>query len=765
MRKAVTMAGVSALAILMLPNLASAQTAGAQSTAVDDIIVTAQRREVAAQDTAVSLSAVSGDTLERAGILNFQALSGSVPSFSLTNQGVLDQELNIRGVSNTRLDAPTSDQSIGVFLDDVFVGRSGLINTDFFDIGRIEVIRGPQGVLLGRNVVGGALSVYPNEPTWSPDAMIKAGYGNYDSVLLAGHVNGALSERLAGRIAFQYRDHSGYNRDVLNNRDLDDLTSTQVRAQLKYDGGERFTARLALDYTDDRSNGQHRVAIDEPTVAGTGPWSATRAAFAAFRGGLDVREGIPEHLTFLGASRPNEQRVLREAFGAALKLDFQITDTLQLVSVTGYRAGEGEQVYHQSGAGPNSPVGVVVPLAFSFPIQENEDLKQVSQELRLVSDYGPDSRLDWILGGYFYRDDVWKLDHWQSETAQALPTLSGEQTFDNDGYTQSYAVFGQVGYRFTDHLKLTAGVRYSHDEKGGVITAFLINGGDRFRPNDLVGISPLDSSIRPGGGYTADYGASWSEVTPQATLEYTPSDDILIYATIAKGYKGGGFEDTPANPAGARFAYDPETVVNYEVGAKIDFLDRRARFNAALFYMDYKNLQVAQQIAACLCNVTDNASDATIKGIEVEALYLPTDWLRLWANGSVLETEYVDFIDSTGVNYSGRELQRTPHEKFSVGAEGTWDLGSQSDALSARIEYTWQSDMSWQPASTSREDSYGLLNGRVSYDLPMGDATVSVWGRNLTDELYRVNATYYFGDNVSILGEPRTWGVELTKRF
>lgn len=763
-------ASVLAIAIsLMSAPSALAQEAESSATGpqLETITITSQRRETTLQDASIAVSAMTGDQLEKDRILSFEDLAGAVTSLSFTALSPLDQEFNIRGVTNTRLDSPSADQSIGIFLDEVYVGRSGLFNADLFDIARVEVVRGPQGVLLGRNVVGGALSIIVAEPESTPGGNLTVSVGSYDEVLVRGFLTGPLSDEVSGRISFQSRNHAGYNHDVLHNSDLDDLRSIQLRGQLLWEPTDSdFSARLVVDYTDDETNGFHSVAINGPNPATQGPWSAAREAIGAIRGApLDVRESLPEHPLYAGDANETPQGLNREAYSATLHLDYGIEDFATLSSITGHRQGQAHNLYDQTGMGPNNGYGVLSALLFRFPVEETEEINQFSQEFRLVSN-SADSPFDWILGAYYQHDEVTKYDRfWAEVPLTVLSTLSGESHWDNAAETTSYAAFAQMGYRFSEQFRVVAGIRYTHDEKTGTVTGTAVETGDAFNPTDTVALTPLSPIYPEGGGFTTDYGRSWEEITPQVTAEFSPNDDLLVYLTWSQGYKGGGFEDDPANPAAAQAGYDPETVENIELGIKFDFWDNRARLNVAAFMMSYQDLQVTQTDDGCLCNITDNAADADISGIEAELQLALTDNLLVWGGATFLETEYVDFIDSTGLDASGNQLQRTPDSQFNIGGELTFDAGSWTDAMSARLNYSYHGEMFWAPDNAQIEEAYGLLDGRLTLTPPNADWSVSIWGKNLTDELYRTNIIAFFGDEVSRLGTPRTYGVELSVDF
>lgn len=732
---------------------------------LDTITVTAQRRESTVQDAAVAVTGVTGENLQRDRVLNYSDLARSVASLSYTENSPLDQEFNIRGITNTRLDAPSSDQSIGIFIDDVYVGRSGLLNADFFDIDRVEVVRGPQGVLLGRNVVGGAISIYTAKPQAEFDAGVNAEFGNFDARLFNGFMTGELLPGLSGRIAFQSRTRDGYNEDIENRVDLDDLDSIQFRGQLLWEPESipDFRARASFDYMDDSSNGIHRVAIPSDPAA-PGPWSSARALVdAALPGGLGIRESLPGEFLFAGEDFPRRQELTREAFGVTLDIEKGIGGFATFKSITGYRAGEAFSLYNQPGIGPsNSIVGSAVPLAFTSVVNEDEEIRQFTQEVRLVSD-NPESRLDWIIGGYLQEDEIDKIDRFWYEIDAAIPafgSLSGQSSWVNFGENSNRAVFGQVGYQITDQLHLSAGIRWSRDEKGGVANGIVVATGDQFNPDDPTPAAPLITPFTD-----VPYNTTSSEVTPQATLTYTPNDDILAYFTYSQGYKGGGFEDTPANASAATIAYDPETAQNFELGLKLDLFDGRGRINTAAFYIDYQDLQVTQTDDGCLCNITDNAADARILGVETEMQFVVSDSLFLFGAATFLDTEYQDFVDSNGLDNSGNKLQRTPEYQFNVGAELTTDFLAHEDALTTRVSYSHQGKLFWLPDNFQQEDAFGLLDARVTFAPEDQNYSISLWGKNLTDELYRTNIIAFFGDEVSTLGAPRTWGISLGYDF
>lgn len=745
----------------------------AQEQVLEEIVVTAQKREVGLQSAPIAISAFSGATLTKNRIYTVSDLAALVPSLGLTaGNSPVDLELNIRGITNTRLDSPSGEAAVGTFVDEIYIGRNGGMNTDYFDIERIEVIRGPQGVLLGKSVVGGALSIVTAKPEFEKSGAINVGVGNYDSRLISGHVTGGLSDAWAGRLSFQSRSHDGYAKDVLHDRELEDLDSMQVRAQLLYQPDEGgWSGRLVVDYSKDSTNGINVVAVSDGLTGGfrPRPWSQLRE----FLGLTDPRVSIPEETLYAGKAAPVNQYLERESVGLMLNLEKDF-DGFVFNSITGYRDARADNHYDQTGGGPDvlddrDAFGVTFPdflafnplaatFFFSEPVNEEADIKAFSQEFRLIST--SDGRLDWIAGVYFKHDEIDKIDRFVGEgNSGALPTLSGESHWLNYGETTNFAAFGQLGWRFTETLMLKVGLRWTSDKKKGEVTGVQVATGDRFHPLDAVPLTPLR------GPFETSYGETWTKATPQATLEYAPNENLFLYGTVSTGFKGGYFQDTANSAFAAQFPTRPEEVTNYEIGVKSDFADGRVRFNGAAFFMDYTDLQVEQTNQDCLCNLTENAADAEIKGIEAELTIAAGGGLLINVSGSLLDTEYVDFVESSGVDSSGNPLQRTPESQFGISLDYTVSTGNWGEALNFYLSYSWQEKLPWQPANVNFEDSYGLLDGRITLAPPSAQWSASIWGKNITDELYRTNIIPFFGEEVGQYGPPRTYGVEFRYAF
>ncbi len=749
------------------PALAQSKAAGTEDSNLETIIVTAQKRAENVQDAPLAISAVSGATLEKDRVTSINDLAQTMTGISFTSNSPQANEINIRGVVNTRLTGPTADQSVSTFVDDVYAGRSGVLNTAFYDVARIEVVRGPQGVLLGKNVAGGAVNVISNPPTQDNSGAVTISIGNYDLRQVSGFVNGRIADGLSGRISFQAIKHSGYARDLLHNVDLENLDSTQGRLQLAYEPeGSGFKGLFIADYSQTSDDGVNRVGVVSPTSpAGPTIWSGTRALISARLGRtLGPRESYPVWPQFLGDAEPSPQSATRDNYSLILKLSQDLGHSITLSSITGYRNNKSYTLYDQTGLGPNNGfnftaaqlAGVGSRLLFAEPVNFRETGNYFTQELRLQSN-NDDSSLSWIAGAFYLKSNVTQRNRFWGESL-VLATLSGESHWIDSGQNEDYAVFGQLRYKITDTLKIEAGLRYTRDRKSGNQQGIIVATGDRFNPADTAPLTPLTVN------FNTPYGKFWSDTTPQVTLSWIPSDNMLAYATYSKGFKGGGFQNNASKAVAANTAYDPESVTNYEIGYKAELFDRRVRWNSALFLMKYKNLQVQQTLASCLCNVISNAASATIKGIESDLQIAPSRNFHAWVSGTYLDATYDQFVFA-GVNNSGNKLQRTPKFQFAVGAEATLGSGAWEDALMLRLAYRYQGRMPWAPENTTWEEPYGTLDGRITFKLPEKNWSVSAFAKNLTNELYRTNIIVFFHDEMSSYAPPRTYGLEVTAKF
>lgn len=722
-------------------NAASAETVPgatdeAQTSALGDIIVTANKRSERLQDVPAAISAMSAEQVQANRVVDVYSLATSTPSFNITQDSAVSQQLNIRGIVSVKLNDASAEPSVGMFVDDVYISRMGSASTDFFDLERIEVIRGPQGVLLGKSVAGGAISVISAKPEFNNAAQATVSYGNYNSVMANGYITGALSDRIAGRFSFQVRNRDGYNKNVRIDRELDNLNSYQMRGQLLYENEDStFRALLSANYSFDKSNGTIRAAVDDPAIPGLGTLAVYRAA-----NGIGPREDFS----------PQAEYVNRWSFGTHLRIDWDVISGATLTSVTGFRDSSADWTYNQIGTG--SP-----PAAVDTFIINSEMPRTFSQELRLASNNSA-SALDWMVGAYYQHDRILRPYQHIASSSAGIAVFSGHSFYDASANISTSAVFGQVGYEFGNGFKLTGGVRYTHDAKSGSKTVTCLEDG-----GDGACVSPLKGP--KGTKWTVNYDKTWDSVTPQAILEYRPNQQVMVYASYAKGFKGGGWDFIPPTPVAATIPYNPEHTSNYELGVKTDLFDQHLRFNVSAFQMDLTDLQAQRTDLTCFCLITSNAGKARIKGVEIESVLSPLEGLTFTGSASFIDPKYIDYDDKAGHVYNGKTMQRTPKTKFNLGAEYTANLAGSDKSLTARVNYTHQSKIFWNPDNISFEPGYGLVDASLRLAADNKRWAVTVWGKNLSNKLYSQLGLPFLGDLVNVWGAPRTYGVDLTYSF
>lgn len=701
---------------------------------LDELVITARKREENLQDVPIAVTGIGGDQLRDEQITDLSEIALQVPSFTFQSQNSLESEMFIRGVGSVRLNGATADPSIGTFLNEVYVGRRGAATPPIFDLARVEVLRGPQGTLFGKNIVGGAINLITATPQQEFDAGGSISLGNYSSVLAEGFVTGPVTDTVAARLALFREEHDGYAKNIITGQDLEDKDSTAARLSVNWDVSEDIFVSIIADYSKDTGGGPSRHAVDDPTSPGFG----------------FITPNVPANPR-VNVS-PYDQYADRDTAGLTGRLEWDIGD-LSLTYLTAYRYGLGDGRWTQAGAG--SP-----PSITDSTLTQHELYQGVTQELRLSS--SPDQRFRWIAGLYYLDENVKRVS--QNTATSFLPggpgstrdTLDGDNIFLGYSDTASYAAFGEVEYDILPSLTLTVGGRYTNDQKDLDTSAVILDLG---QPGDLYSPAPLQEA------YSVVLSKDWSEFTPKVALNWEMNENALVYASYASGYKGGGWQGATANTIAASTPYDPESAATYEVGLKAEWFNNRLRTNFAAFYTDFTDLQVELLDDVNLTLVVANAADATIKGLEYEVRVLPTNWLTLFAAGSFLETEYKDYIDPLrNIDYSGNKLQRTPDYQFTIGADIDHRLTDNLNFIAA-LNYSYQDQIFWGPDNRNIEGGYGLLNGRLGIAAADGRWTFSLWGKNMTDELYRVSIIPFVGDEVSVFGTPQTYGVRLSARY
>jgi iron complex outermembrane receptor protein len=705
---------------------------------LEEVIVTAQKREQNLQSVPIAVSAFSADEIRNARMLTMDDVSRQVPGFTVTNFNPATPQPFIRGIGSSPSDAG-SDASVGVFIDGVYAGRAGGYRAELYDVQRVEVLRGPQGTLFGRNVAGGAMSIITNAPADEAGAELEVTAGNYSLTQAKGMVTAPLTDGLAGRLAFIARDQDGHTENTVTNNKVRDEDNWSARGRLRWDAQDTVTAHLIADYTKDDLKGP--AARDYEGADPAEVLSALDPLLAVFQNSL-----LPTSPDAFDIEAKVDGRFKREMSAASLQVDWDL-DIGVATSISGYRKNKYDFLDDLVGLAfdPDALITLDVPLLGN---NADEDSDQVSQELRLNSIAG---EFDWTVGLYYLDEDV--------DREETFTPIGSPVTYDQKASTTSYAVFGQFTYPLLDTLGITLGARYSYDEKDFDVTAF----------GDEIGfglLTPDPQNPAAGAvGYSASDDDSWSNLSPKIALEYTPVDHTMYYLTVARGYKSGGYNGQSTNKTAAQTPFDEEKVTNYEVGLKTDFDDSLARLNVAAFYMDYEDLQVF--VVSDVTLFVDNAAEADIYGIEAEFFYAPTDELDIALTYAYLDSELGENeIDQVEV---GNTLTRSPKNSASASVQYTIPFQDIGDLL-LRADYTWQDKMYFllQNPRQSRQEDYGLLNLRAALQGSKG-WEVALWGKNVTDKEYWVHAIDpSYGADLGasgIMGDPRTYGITGTYRW
>ena len=744
-KNALMLGGVTVLMV-------TAASASAQNATLDEIVVTAQKKEESLQKVPIAITAISAKTLDRQGISDFQGISERTPGLLIGAFSPAQPEIAIRGVG-TKEDGPGANDSTVVSVDDVYIASRIAQIIDIYDLERVEVLRGPQGTLYGRNSIAGSINFITQKPDEKFAFKVEQTIGSYNKFDTRALVKGAIDadSGLYGKLSYSHRVHDGFV-DLFSNAttqigELNGIDRHSMRGQLRYapaDSG--IDAILTLEGEIDRDQGQNREPIGDTTANPA-------------RNSVTINTGLGRG--DIHDSLSTEGFMDRDVFGASLKVDYDIGD-VTLTSITAYR--DAEVQFGLDCCGLN---GLVYPRANYNYI--DEEATQFTQELKLSGDTGA---LDWIVG-VFYTDES---DH-KREGFGFGPITNPHGTFDeisaSSAFTntsdvnadiEAWAIYGQGTYALSDRMRGTLGLRYSAEDK--TITASgAVTGGP---PNGII--------VGPFAPVTAS--DNWSSVDFRVALDYDLSDDVLLYGSVASGFKSGGFAGAPKNAASATRSFEEENALNYEVGLKSTLLENRLRLNIAAFYTDYKDLQVTRfaltpDTPTFGQFLTENAAGADIKGIEVESTFVPVENLELTFNYAYLDAEFSEFFgltpapNGTTPDFTGNTLRQAPMHSASWNANYTWpNVFSGDDSVSLNLSARYVDDVFYDPDNNSRAvvPSYTIGDVRLGYTAPSGKFKADVWVNNVTDKDYTTHAFSLTGGQRAYanVGKPRWYGVTFT---
>ncbi|MDA5194046.1 TonB-dependent receptor [Govanella unica] len=662
---------------------------------LEEIVVTAQKRAGNIQDTPVAITALTGDALERLGMGSLSDISKQAPGLTFTTIGLRSPFLFMRGIGTGSFDIG-SDPSIAVFIDDLYLPRFTALQVSLEDIERVEVLKGPQGALFGRNTEGGAISIITSRPTDHLTAKATLEAGNKKYLAFRGSISGPLvADKLLARVSVSGQRRDGWVENTVSGVDALGLKGYSGRGQLEY-RGEDINLLLTASY-----------GRDKPTAATFS--NVTKNVFL-----MSPASPLFGHVP--SSFDPEKQAYDTDGFQRRTeyllsgKIDWDI-GFATLTSITGYLKHEFQELHDLDGTE-----------AFVLNRYADEGSKTFSQELRLTSD--KTGAFDWIIGGFYYKDKAHRLDQWQLGRDSGISrTFAGQQTvIINDNLaveTESYAIFGQLGYDITDQLRLQLGARYTSDKKDA----------DRATSRNIS--TPL--LFNP---YTLATGKKWHAFDPQASLQYKPNDDVMVYVSYSEGFKSGGFQPAVAGNASIAGAiFDPEGVQSYEAGVKSMFFDNRLRLNIAAFHVKYKNLQFlsanGEVSPGVPLIVVTNAASSQTDGVEIEMQAAITENFQLSGGYSYLDAKFKKYIDGSGVNHSGNQMIRTP--KHQVFGSANYSIPLAVGRINVMGDINYRSRLFFNPENTVSvsQKGYTLWGGRIEYALDEQNWKVALWGKNL----------------------------------
>jgi iron complex outermembrane recepter protein len=755
------------------------QTAAPESSdtaAIEEIVVTAQFREQKLQDTPLSITAVSAALLESRSQTDIVQVAAQAPNVQLTPLGGAfgaSISVFIRGIGQNDFN-PAYEPGVGMYIDDVYYPTLTGAIFDLLDLERVEILRGPQGTLTGRNSIGGAIKLISKAPTGTGGGFVEAVYGSRNRLDIRASADFKLAEGISARISGVHKQQKGYvdqlDYGCVNPGNAQGIGSTRsagdcvvdklgernysgVRASIKFEPTETFDLVLIGDYSnEDRTNSGDVVTVargDDLATVGVNESMeqyicgkyCTYANFSAPAGGqLTSPSTQPNSTTF-------------EGWGVSANATLRLSDSLSIQSITAYRK------YRSIWGTDDDFTPDLIEVGQGY-----NDLRHnfFSQELRVNGTVG--DTIEYTVGGFISDQKTTYLT--RQDIRYIFPGLDLQFLGDDPVKAKSKAIFGTVIFHPTEAATITAGLRYTDESKS---YTFLRKTYDRTSNNIAFGVGALD-------GFTSLY--SGNKLDWRISADYRLSPEVLAYATVGTGFKGGGVSARPFNASQARLgSFNPETVVAYELGAKTDLFDRRLRLNLAAFYNDYKNIQLP--LSDCTnfggpgpCGVRANAGNASFKGIELEVQARPVEGFELDMALSYLDAKWKkgSLNAAVGAAINENDPAASPKWKWSIGAQYRADLG-ESGSLTPRIDLAYNgSRFGGRALGTAFNfEAYTLANARLTWRNKDEDLSVSLEAQNLFNKYYfnsRFDAVYAFtGTAYSNVGRPREWALAVKKKF
>lgn len=797
MKQTLLSRGVHAVCTAAVACAASSVAVGQEgANALEEVVVTATRREASLQDVPISIVAMSSDDLQLQGIDTIEGLQGTIPNLSIiggTNGGVSSVNFSVRGIPR-----------VGFYVDGIWQPySSGMMEFSVEDIDRVEVLRGPQGTLYGRDSTGGAIRVITRGPADEFGGSASLALGSFNRQDATASIDVPITDTLKTRFSAASLQRDGYINSVSTDRKLGQVDMRNLIADMEWSPTDRFDARFK--YTDRESH---------PTDARISFWAVPRGAnLVGFEyGALDLYTlagapyGPATHVAGYPGGRLGDwesaagdiEPATIETSQASADITFDLTDNMTLESWTGYI-----NHYQQSLIDWDNSEWIAVE------VNQYNKRRLFSEELQLSGERG---RFNWVSGVYYWhessisRSPWWGFHDFKDGTLDPDALLATPECMaptqlatceaalgvymglgNNDGLggsrEEGYAVFGEVITRLTDVMRLTVGVRYHDQDLENFTMAHIpgVTAEKPYYPGNLIG-----NNIWTGTVNNLD-SVSFDAFTTRIALNRDFSDDVMGYVSYSEGFNAGGASPVTALNRRYLIPFDPEDIQTYEVGLRSDLAGGRLRLNATLFHTDWEQIQIRSNFVDpsiglyAITIITQNVAGADADGLETELTWLATDNLQFDVNVGLLDTKYTTFLqgDETPVN-SGDSFAQAPELTYSVGLQHNASL-SNGGSLVTRLDYSYVSgfqryaDPKYHPDYLGTDSflgkyeagDYGLLNARVAYTPPGGNWEFAVFGTNLTDE-YVINGGFYgsiWELDWSTVGRPREAGIQMRVFF
>ncbi len=719
MRKTILALNIGALAALATTTALAQQASG---FALEEVVVTAQKRQQNLQDIPVSAQAFNAEDIRVMGADSVAELIFAAPSLNAGGLSGSQQQMGIRGIIDYSRN-PGVDPRMGIYIDEVYQGQGYSADQPLLGLANVEILRGPQGTLFGKNTVSGAINLVTKQPTDEFEGEMALTYGNEGQVKAQAYFSGGLADNLFGSLSVAYDERDGLYDNTFLNEEIGDYDRISSRGKLYWVATDALDFTLSVDYTKRDST--------EP--------SGTPLALPRFD--IQAGQGTDDQLEF---------------WGVALKATYEMESGYELISITSYRDTE----YVFDGDDDMQP-----QLFQQTLFDEYND--QYTQELRIQSPAEGD--FTWLAGLYYFdserstgRSSEIGEDLFAAALGPAAPFAAGTAFAPSTVDNTSYAAFFHADWALTDNLTMTFGVRYNEDKKTADWRQFNVNASGGAVP-------PL--ALFPGeafGFFDKEFKGTRREnsTSPTIALNYQFDNGTLIYGRYSKAAKAGGFNaDFVLRPDLGAFEHDQETVDSYEVGVKATMLEDTVRLNIAAFQMDFEDYQVQAFVDNPPYTTSPellNAAEVTVQGLEVELTWVPVDNFRVFVNATSLDTEYdkFDLGNFSGQDFTGNPLPYAPDLKYFIGAQYIAQLGGGS--LTFDVDYTSVDEQYSSPNSIeiNKLPDYSLVNARIAYMPAEGNWELALWGRNLGDEEYRrTNNQNFLGFDRTLWGDPRLYGV------